>query len=169
MADSYELIRSEIITNHVLMHWFTVIVALVILAGTWIIELRKTIVSVFLPLLALAWAAAMVRFDFFIHRQAAFLRVLESQLMQEKPSQLFWETWKTTIRSTSFVVPTADLIASAVIVVPTIYLLFGPSYQLFQTNGWRGGKAYAWVVTLALLILLMSLAAIPAIAQWGVA
>lgn len=149
------------------MHWFSVIVALVLLIGIWIIEIRKTIVSIFLPLLSLAWAAAMVRFDFFIHRQAAYLRALESQFTQNNPSLLFWESWKMSLRSTQLIVPIADLIACAVIVVPTIYLLFGPAYQFFQSNGWRRGKAYAWIVTLILLFLLLSLAAIPTIASWG--
>jgi hypothetical protein len=154
-------------TNHILMHWFSLIIALVVLSGTWIIELRKTIASVFLPLLSLAWAAAMVRFDFFIHRQAAYLRALESQFTQDNSSRLLWESWKMTLRSTRFVVPIADLIACAVIVAPTVYLLFGPSYQFFQSKGWKGGKAYAWTVTLTLFALLLSLAAIPTIAGWG--
>ena len=164
--DIYNQIRSEIINNHVLMHWFSIIVALVLLIGTWIIEIRKTIVSVFLPLLSLAWAAAMVRFDFFIHRQAAYLRTLEFQISQNNPSLPLWETWKISLRSTQYIVPIADLIACAVIVAPTLYLLFGPAYQFFQTNNWKAGKLYAWGVTLIILFLLLFLALIPKIASW---
>ena len=161
------MIRSEIINNHTLMHWFSVIVALVLLAGTWIIELRKTIVSVFLPLLSIAWAAAMVRFDFFIHRQAAYLRALESHLAQTNPSLPLWESWKMSLRSTQYIVPIADLIACAVIVVPTLYLLFGPAYEFFQLRNWKGGKLYAWIVSIILLSLLLSLTIIPKIASYG--
>ena len=75
-GDVYAIIRTEIIANHSLMHWYSLIVAIVIIIGVRVIEARQTILSVCLPLLSIAWAAAMVRFDFFIHRQAAYLRYL---------------------------------------------------------------------------------------------
>lgn len=126
-VEIYNSIRAEIVSNHVLMHWFTLAVALMLLGGVFINELRQTALSVFLPLLSLAWAAAMVRFDFFIHRQAAYLRALEAQMQQGSISIPLWESWKPSLHATPLVVPLADAIASAVIVVPTIYLLFGPA------------------------------------------
>ncbi len=158
--------RAEIVSNHVLMHWFTVVVALTLLAGVWIIEHRKTILSMFLPLLSLAWAASMVRFDFFIHRQAAYLRTLEAQLQEKGVSTPLWETWKAASRSTPFVVPVLDVIAVSVIVMPTFYLLFGPAQEFCRSKGWRWSRTYAWSVSVVLLVLLFSLAAIPRIASY---
>lgn len=149
------------------MHWFTLIVALTLLLGTLITEVRQTLLSVFLPLLSVAWAAAMVRFDFFIHRQAAYLRALELQMQQQGLSVPLWESWKASLRSTQFIVPVADVIASAVIVIPTIYMLFGPAQQVFAQRQWVGARAYAWSVSVLIVLLLCSLTVIPRIAAWG--
>jgi hypothetical protein len=166
-VEIYNVIRAEIVSNHVLMHWFTLAVVLALLAGVFVVEKRQTVLSVFLPLLSLAWAAAMVRFDFFIHRQAAYLRALEAQMQQGGVSMPLWETWKMSLRAASFVVPAADIIASAAIVVPTVYLLFGPARQVFITRKWRGAKLYAWLVAALLILSLCSLAVIPKLAAWG--
>lgn len=166
-VEIYNAARHEIISNHVLMHWFSIIIVVTILAGVLVVEMRgRTILSVFLPLLSVAWAAAMVRFDFFIHRQAAYLRQLEAQMSEAGVRVPLWETWKASLRSTVIVVPAADVLASAVIVVPTLYLLFGPAQQFFQESGWRWGKVYAWIVSAILLLLLASLAVIPKIADY---
>lgn len=165
-SEMYAAMRAEVVTNHVLMHWFTVVVALTLLAGVWIVEQRKTILSMFIPLLSLAWAASMVRLDFFIHRQAAYLRAFESQLQEKGASLPLWETWKTASRSTPFVVPVLDVVAVSVIVIPTFYLLFGPAQEFCRSNGWRWSRIYAWSVSVALLVLLFSLAAIPKIASY---
>jgi hypothetical protein len=164
--DIYAAIRAEIITNHVLMHWFTIIVAITLLVGVWLAENKKTILSVFVPLLSLAWAASIVRFDFFIHRQAAYLRLLEWQLQEKGASGPLWETWKASSKSAAFVVPAADAIAVAVIVLPTVYLLFGPAQEFCQTKGWDWGRKYAWSVCIILLLLLLSLSVIPRIASF---
>lgn len=162
----YTTIRSEIIQNIALMQWFSIITALALLLGLVVIAWRNTIASVFFPLLSLSWAAAMVRFDFFIHRQAAYLRELEAQMRETGMTMPLWETWKTSIRSTSFVVPIADVFACLVIVAPTLYLLFGPAQEIFQLNKWRGQRVYAWGVSSVLILLLLSLAAIPSLAAW---
>ena len=164
-SDVYSIVRTEIIANHSLMHWHSLIVAIVILVGVQVIEARQTILSVFLPLLSIAWAAAMVRFDFFIHRQAAYLRYLESQTTGGNSFQL-WETWKTSLGGARFVIPPADFFAVIVIVVPTLYLLFGPSRQFFQIKQWKGGNLYAWSTTALLCLLLASLLIIPTVANW---
>jgi hypothetical protein len=164
--DIYAAMRAEIITNHVLMHWFSIVVAITLIVSVWIVEHRKTILSVFVPLLSLAWAASMVRFDFFIHRQAAYLRLLESQLQEKGASGPLWETWKATSRSTPFVVPAADVIAVGAIVIPTLYLLFGPAQEFCRTKGWDWGRKYAWSVCILLLLLLLSLTVVPRIAAY---
>ena len=163
--DVYNAIRYEIITNHVLLHFYTIIVVIILLIGIAYLENRKTILSVFLPLLSLAWAAAVVRFDFFIHRQAAYLRTLESQLLNKGISIPMWETWKSSLRATQFLVPIADLIGLIIIVVPTIYLLFGPAQQFFHSRQWKASRLYAWSISMLLLILLCSLVIIPKIAK----
>jgi hypothetical protein len=168
VLEIYTAIRNEIVENHILMHWFSIVVALTLLVGVFVVETRRTtILSVFLPLLSLAWAAAMVRFDFFIHRQAAYLRELESRLPETGVFVPMWESWKTSLQATPSVIPAADAIASAVIVVPTIYLLFGPSLGFFRERGWKGGKAYAYTVSTLMILLLLSLTVIPRIAAWG--
>lgn len=79
----YNSIREEIVWNHLMMHWFTLIVVVVLLVGVCIVENRRTVLSVFLPLLSIAWAASILRFDFFVHRQAAYLRALEASVLQK--------------------------------------------------------------------------------------
>jgi len=165
-AELYNSIRLEIISNHILMHCFSIIVVIVILSGIWIVESRKTVLSVFLPLLTMAWAAAMVRFDFFIHRQAAYLRAIEPHLGDKGFTIPLWESWSRSLRSTQFVVPIADLIITLAIVLPTIYILFGPTQQFFRLRQWKGGKVYAWCVSVLTILLLCSLAVIPKIAEW---
>jgi hypothetical protein len=162
--DVYNAIRYEIIANHVLLHVYTITVAIVLLIGIAYIENRNTILSVFLPLLSLAWAAAVVRFDFFIHRQAIYLRTFESQLLSKGSSVPMWETWKSSVRATQFIIPTADLIGLTVIVIPTICILFGPAQQFFRHRHWKCGKLYAWSVSVLLLTLLCFLTIIPKIA-----
>jgi hypothetical protein len=143
------------------MHIFTLVVVVVLLMGVFIVERRKTILSVFLPLLSLAWAAAIVRFEFFVHRQAAFLRIIETRVSEITGTIPLWETWKSTLDSMAFVVPLADLIACAVIVVPTLYLLFNSSAEFFESKNIRGGNLYAWGASFVLILLLLFLAVIP--------
>jgi type IV secretory pathway VirB2 component (pilin) len=122
------------------------------------------VLSVFVPLLSLSWAAAVVRFDYFIHRQGAYLRAVESGMGEAGVSIPLWETWKSSLRSTALVVPVADVIAVLVIVVPTAYLLFGPAQEFFRERGWRWGRAYAWSAAAVLGLLLGLLPFIPRIA-----
>jgi type IV secretory pathway VirB2 component (pilin) len=164
--DIYNTIRTEIVANHTLMHWYSIIVALTLLSGIVLIEIRKTALSVFLPLLSLSWAASMVRFDFFIQRQGAYLRDLERQILENGISSPMWETWKSSLRSTQSVVPIADTIAVLAIVIPTLYLLFGPAQEVFQLRHWKGAKVYAWGISILLALLLCSLAVIPRLASW---
>ena|SRR5690242_6889653 len=160
----YISIRSEIIANHLLIQWFTLIVAITIIIGVVAVEwLGETCLSVFLPLLSLAWAASVVRFDYFIHRQAAYLRLLEQRTQTGLP---LWETWKGSLQSTSFVVPLLDFLAILVIVVPTLYLLFGPAQHYFSAHSWRGGRLYSFTISVVLLLLLLSLAVVPTIARY---
>lgn len=164
-SEIYQIIRWEIITNHVLMHVTTLLVVIVLLFGTWLIEQRKSVLSVFLPLLSLAWAAAIVRFDFFIHRQGIYLRALEAHFRETGVSAPLWETWKASLRSTAFIVPIADFIALLVILLPTFYLLFGPAQEFFLMKQWRGRRAYAFMVTGLLCLLSLSLLFIPLLAS----
>ncbi|HEX5734693.1 MAG TPA: hypothetical protein VF131_17815 [Blastocatellia bacterium] len=166
-VEIYNAIRAEILDNHNLMHWYSLVVVIVLLAGVWIVEVRPTILSIFLPIISVAWAAAMVRFDLFIHRQGAYLRYLEAEMTDNNSSIQLWETWKVGLRATPYVVPIADLFAVAVVVTPTIYLLFGPSQQFFKSRQWKGGSVYAWSLTVLLFLLLSSLLVIPKIADWG--
>ena len=162
----YNAIRTEIISNQVMMHWFSIVVALALLVGIVFVERHKTILSVFLPLLTISWAAAMVRFDFFIQRQAAYLRSVESELRSQGMSIPLWETWKATVRATPFLIPPLDAIVSSVIVIPTIYVLFGPSQEFFHDRQWPGARVYAWMVSALIAFLLCSLAVVPRIATW---
>jgi hypothetical protein len=164
-TEIYAAMRSEITTNHILMHCVTFVVAIVLLTGVWLVESRRTILSVFLPLLTVAWAASIVRFDFFIHRQAAYLKQLESQLRDTGTVGPFWETWKASSRSTLLVVPLMDVLAVGVLVIPTLYILFGPAQEFYSARGWRWGRIYAWGLSVVLVLLLLFLAAVPRIAS----
>jgi len=164
-AEIYSIIRSEIMVNHVLMHVTTLLVVVILLGGIWLIERRTSFLSVVLPLFSLAWAAAVVRFDYFIHRQGAYLRAVEARMQGAGISIPLWETWKSSLRLTSVVIPVADIIAIIVVLVPTIYLLFGPTQEFFVSKKWQGGKAYAWGVLIVLGCLLGCLPFIPKLAQ----
>ena len=83
MDTIYAAMRAEIVTNHVLLHITTFAVMLVLLTGAFVTERRDTILSVLLPLVSLMWASATLRFDFFIHRQGAYLAQLEPRLLAD--------------------------------------------------------------------------------------
>lgn len=160
----YSAMRAEILTDHALMHWLTIIVALAVLGGLWLVEVRPSLLAVFLPLLSTAWAASILRFDLFIHRQATYLRLIEESDRSSRLNVLSWDAWKSTLISTNVFVPVADLIACSVIVVPTLYLLFGSCQAQFVRLGWRAAKLYAWGVATVMCGSLVLLAAIPFIA-----
>jgi len=162
--DLYNSIRSEIVVNHILMHLTTVVIVVVLLVGVWLSEQRESIISVLLPLLSLSWAAAMVRFDFFIHRQAAYLRALEASLHQNGLAIPLWEGWKVSLQSTRVVIPIADMFATLILVVATAYLLFGPCRKVFISRGWPAHRLYSWLILVSMIGLLLSLAFIPQLA-----
>jgi hypothetical protein len=119
---------------------------------------------VLLPLLSLSWAAAMVRFDFFIHRQAAYLRTLETSLHQNGLAVPLWEGWKASLQSTRIVIPIADVFASLIVVVITAYLLFGPARNVFKLKNWPAHRLYSWLILLLTVALLLFLPFIPRLA-----
>ena len=139
-------------------------VAITLLTGVWLSEKRESIISVLLPLLSVSWAAAMVRFDFFIHRQAAYLRAVEASLSKSGFPVPLWETWKISLQSTRLVVPIADVFATLIVLVTTAYLLFGPAKSVFNSRRWPAHRAYAWSILLATVGLLLFLTLIPGIA-----
>lgn len=160
----YNAIRSEILVNHVLMHLTTIVVVVLLLGGVWLSERRESMVSVLLPLLSLSWAAAILRFDFFIHRQAAYLKLVEAHLRESGVVLPLWETWKASLLSTRVVVPIADLFALLIVLAPTVYLLFGPAREVFKVRGWRGHRVYSWTILLITIGLLCCLPFVPALA-----
>jgi hypothetical protein len=162
--DLYNSIRNEIVVNHALMHITTIVVVIALLVGVWLSEKRESMVSVLLPLLSLSWAAAMVRFDFFIHRQAAYLRTLETSLHQNGLAVPLWEGWKASLQSTRIVIPIADVFASLIVVVITAYLLFGPARNVFKLKNWPAHRLYSWLILLLTVALLLFLPFIPRLA-----
>lgn len=161
----YVSIRNEIVTNHVLMHFLTFMVIVILLIGLWIAERRTTILSVFLPLLAISWAAAILRFDFFIHRQGAYLRRVEASLIESGFAIPLWEHWKASLYSTKAVVPLADVFIILSVIGPAIYLLFGPARVTFSERAWRFYGLYSWSTLIVLMLLLLSLLFIPLVAN----
>lgn len=161
----YNVIRQEIINNHSLMHWFTLAVAMLVLVGCIVVENRKTVLSVFLPLILPAWAAAILRFDFFIHRQAAYLRALESKMQQSGFNFPLWETWKVEHYSGVFIVPFADLVIFLLIIIPTAYMLFTHTQQYFEEKNWKFGKVYIWLILMTTIILLSIIPFVPSITR----
>lgn len=162
----YNSIRQEIVSNHILMHWFTLIILALLLGGVFIVEKRDSILSVFLPLLSVAWAASTLRFDFFIHRQNAYLRHIEPQLQKSGLNFPLWESWNNSLTATKVVIPAADIAIFLMIGTITCYLLFVPAKRYFKGRGWKRYGVYAWSVVFLLLLLLSSLALVPTIAAW---
>jgi hypothetical protein len=161
----YINIRNEIVTNHVLMHVLTFMVVVMVFAGVWIAEYRTTMLSVFLPLLSVAWAAAILRFDFFIHRQGAYLRHVEASFTERGMVIPFWESWKASLYSTKFVTPFTDFLIFLSVIAPTIYLLFGPARTVFRERSWRSHSIYAWSTLVILILLLLTLPFVPIMAS----
>src|SRR5947209_1145318 len=93
METIYVSLRQELLAADALLYWITLIVFLSLLVGTFICEARRTVLCVLLPLLSVAWAASVVRLDFFIHRIGIYLQPIEEKLLQNTniPS---WESWK---------------------------------------------------------------------------
>lgn len=137
-----------------------------LLIGIWISEHKPTVLSVFLPLVSVSWAASVVRFDYLIQRQGAYLRVLEADLQQHGITPPLWESWKRSLHSTSVVMPLMDSLGVLVVIATTAYLLFGPARAIFETKGWRGQRLYAWATLILTVALLACLPVIPKIAQW---
>lgn len=164
--DIYISIRAEIVENHALMHWFSIITAVVILAVLLFTETRKSIISVFLPIFTIAWAASMVRFDFFIHRQIAYLRTIEPQIKSTELSFQLWESWRQSLIATKYIIPIADIFICCAIVIPTIYISFVSTQEYFKLRQWRGGRIYAWSTSIVIIFLLLSLIVIPQVAGW---
>jgi hypothetical protein len=148
------------------MHWYSIIVAVALVSGIFVTEVRKTALSIFLPFLSLSWAAAMVRFDFFIQRQGAYLRDYEIKMQEQGLALPLWETWKSSLRSTQIIIPIADAVAVLAIVIPTLYLLFGPAQDFFHQQKWKHARLFAWSISILLVLLLCFLAVIPRLAAW---
>lgn len=161
----YKAMRAEILSHDSLLHWISLVVLLVLLAGATLVEQRQTILSVFLPLLSLAWSSTMLRLDFFIHRQGAYLRHIESQTLGLAGLPT-WEVWKDSLPATKLLVPIADGIGCLAILVPTVYLLFGPSQAYFAHRRWRGAKIYSWGILALIAGQLLCLAVFPLLHLW---
>jgi hypothetical protein len=157
----YVVIRQEIVANHVLMHIVSIIVVVSLVFGAWLVEQRRTILSVLLPLLAISWAGAMVRFEFLIHRQGSYLRELERYLRSSEPALPTWELWKANFTATQIVMPLADIFTLIVVFVAAVYLSFGPARDFLATLNPRLSRAYPWVVMSVLSALICALAVIP--------
>ena len=164
-VEIYNAIRQEITGNINLMHWITFLVAVSLLIGCRVVEGRKTIICVFLPLISLAWAAAILRFDFFIHRQAAYLRAFEIQMQKSGFAFPLWETWKLEHRNGIFIVPFADLIIFLLIIIPTAFILFNYTQQYFSEKQWKYGKVYVWTILTCLILLFGLIPLVPFITQ----
>lgn len=153
----YEALRAEIIANHTFASWATLICAVIILAGAWLIADRPSPVAVFLPLFTIGWAAAMVRVDFLIHRAGAYIRTLEQAVSPGGG----WETWRQGLRATPVLIPATDALIVLPIIVPTLYLAFGPARLLLSQSQYRFASAYPWAVCGILALLLASLLVVP--------
>ena len=153
-------VRWEIIANHVLMHVTTLIVLSLFLAITAYVEYRKSILSVMMPLIAVSWAAAMVRFDYLIHRQGAYIAFVEHATGAQG-----WETWRKGLMATAYVMPLLDGLSVLAIVALTGFVAFGPATQYLRARGSVWANSYRWIVMIAVALLLASLGAVPWLAK----
>jgi hypothetical protein len=159
-AEVINTIRLEIVANHILMHLTTLVVLAVVIIGVTYADRHRTVLSVFIPVVTLSWAAAVARFDYLIHRQGAFVAALE-----QSAGVFGWETWKATLKAKAFVMPIFDVLSTCAIVIPTIYLLFGPATMTFRERQWRGVRLYRWGILGLLTVLLIGLAIGPWLAR----
>lgn len=145
------------------MHWISLAVIIILFAGLIILENRKSVLSVFLPLICPAWAASILRFDFFIHRQAAYLRNLEVKIQESGFNFPLWENWKSEHTSGFLIVPLADLIIFLIIVISTAYILFTYTSEHFERKKWRFRKFYVWSILFITIALLSIIPFVPII------
>jgi hypothetical protein len=162
----YNSVRTEILINHVLMHVTTIVVIVLLLLGIWVTEHKRSVISVFLPILSVAWAAAVLRFDYLIQRQGTYLRTVEIRLREGGVSIPLWESWKSSLTSTRIVMPITDLLAVSVVVITTAYLLFAPAKALFVERSWPAHRLYSWSILAIVCGLLACLVFLPKVAAW---
>jgi hypothetical protein len=160
MDTVYLSLRQELLATDEMLHAFTLIVFLALIIGAWVCEKQKTILSVLLPILSLAWAASVVRFDFFIHRLGAYLRPIEANLLRNSPVPP-WEIWKSNLAATRILIPIADVIAFGAILATTSFILIGPTRGYFEERGWRGSSSYTTAILLIMVALFITVAFIP--------
>jgi hypothetical protein len=158
---AYAAIRQEIVANHVLMHAVTLVAVIVLLGGVWLAERRRTVLSVFLPLFAVTWAASMLRFEFFIQRQGAFLRDYERYLVRVEHAGPTWELWKAGFTPTQVVVPLADVFTFVGILAPALYLAFVPGRSFLADRTPALARIFPWAILVVLLGLLAGIGVIP--------
>jgi hypothetical protein len=158
----YGSIRTEVITNHLLMHATSLVVLIILLVGLAYVERHSSVLSVLLPIVSVSWAAAMVRFDYFIHRQGVYLAHVEHS------AGLFgWESWRASLVATPVLVPLMDALVAMAYVLPTIWIAFKPSRTYLRANGVGWATAYAWLVSVLTVLLLASLTVVPRLAALG--
>lgn len=163
METIYASLREELLAADALLHWLSLIVLLSLLVGAFICEARRTVLCMLLPLLSVAWAASVVRLDFFIHRIGAYLQPIEERLLQNTniPS---WESWKSNLIATKTLVPVADIFIFISIIAVTAFVLRGPTRAYFEERRWRGAGWYSAAVLIVILMLLSIVQFIPTIA-----
>lgn len=164
-VEIYTVIRQEIISNINLLNLITFFVAVCLLTGCKLIENRKTVLRVFLPLISLAWAAAVVRFDFLIHRQGIYLMEVESRMRQGGTNFPLWETWKAERTFGTFLIPLTDLLIFPLIIIPTAFIIFNYTQPYFVENQWKFGRAYAWGILISIIVLLSLTPFVPLLAR----
>ena len=57
-----------------------------------------------------------------------------------------------------------DVIGVLTIVVPTLYMLFGPAQTYLETRALKGARIYPWAVSLGTIALLLFLLVVPRLA-----
>lgn len=162
MVVLYSSLRDEIQLANQLLHWFSFIILVLLLLGYTICDKRSSVLSVTLPLLTLAWAASVFRFDVFIHRTGSYLKTIEAQL----PGMVGiegWEHWKAAHPNGSYLIGFTDLIVFAVIMALTGMILKGPCREYFVVKGWGNYLVYAAAIILLTLLLLGGIAVVPLI------
>ena len=129
--------------------------------------------SALLALYADAWAAAVLRLDYLIQRQGAYVRTLESALAPGPGASTTWEAWKAGAVATTWVLPITDLVASLAVVAPALFIIWGPFRRFWrerQADDRAGDEArratcYASVATALLAVPLLALPTVPVLAR----
>jgi hypothetical protein len=160
----YAVLRNEILLHQFLLYTTTLVVALVCMAAVVVCERRDSVLSVLAPALASAWAGAVLRFDYLIHRQGAYLLILEDRISAISYPMPLWEHWKGDLPGKALFLGPTDALTCLAVVAPALYLTWTLGRRHLQARAPQWALPVAVCLTALIMVPLLLLPFVPAAA-----